>query len=81
MPGWLNVDGLPTSCVGDLPMLEPHVPLSNNPTPAFTPPTLPDVLAYTGPGDDLLSWLIVAASVLILGGLVVGAFRWMGGDE
>jgi len=24
VPGWLNTDGLPTSCVGDLPLVEPR---------------------------------------------------------
>ncbi len=32
VPGWLNGDGLPTSCVGDDPLVEPRP----EPTPAVT---------------------------------------------
>lgn len=39
VPGWLNEDGLPTSCVGDLPMVEipEDVVFEAEPAP-FTPP-------------------------------------------
>lgn len=48
---------------------------------AAPPVEVPRELAETGAGDELLLWLVVAASALILGGLVVSAFRWMRGDS
>lgn len=49
--------------------------------PVDPTPVVPPMLADTGPGDDLLSWLVVIASALILGGLVVAAFRRVRGDS
>ena len=61
VPGWLGEDGLPTSCVGD--------------DPQVFPPALPlDELAATGV-HDVVAWIVVVASLLILGGLVVAALR------
>lgn len=36
VPGWLDENGLPTSCVGDLPLVEPRPEVT--PIPELTPP-------------------------------------------
>lgn len=41
VPGWLNIDGLPTSCVGDLPLVEPLPEREVNPTPIPAMPPAP----------------------------------------
>lgn len=104
VPGWLNEDGLPTSCVGDDPM--PGLP---SPLPTFTaepapvpqppvvdepevnpeplPPALPldplpetqtvteqqwsdhGALAETGPLENVMGVLVVAAMLIVVGWL------------
>ena len=63
VPGWLNDDGLPTSCVGDLPIPLPvfESPVAPYPEGDLIPPvtvdlTVPDVLAATG-----VEWFLIAA--------------------
>lgn len=39
VPGWLNVDGLPTSCISDLPLVEPLPERTVDPNqPELIPP-------------------------------------------
>lgn len=40
VPGWLNADGLPTSCIGDLPLVDPLPDRTPGPSPfpLLTPP-------------------------------------------
>ena len=61
VPGWLNDDGLPTSCVGDLPIPLPvfESPIAPYPEGELIPPVTvypPDVLAATG-----VEWFLIAA--------------------
>lgn len=91
MPGWLNSEGLPTSCVGDLPMPD-RVPVEGGellppigevfpPALPLDPlPTMPDVLAATG-GGDVWSWLLVAVLLLGVGAWVLWAGRAVEGES
>jgi hypothetical protein len=74
VPGWLNADGFPTSCISDEPMPERTVDPNQ---PELIPPIdicpfdcgteqpvdahVPDELAATGPVDALLPVLLAAA--------------------
>lgn len=65
VPGWLDENGNPTSCVGDDP--QPTTP----PTPAVEVPASPDVphLAETGPVEtDVLA--LIAAGLVVLGAML-----------
>lgn len=61
VPGWINEGGLPTSCVGDLPLVEP-LP---NPAPIVTPEPL-TMLPVTGvePVDLIAPLALVAVGAL-----------------
>lgn len=85
VPGWLNADGLPTACVGDLPLVEPLPertpgdeygelipPIDVVPSAPVVPPT-PRELADTG--ADVWSWLLVGVLLLAVGGWMLWARR------
>lgn len=92
VPGWINADGLPTSCVGDLPLVEPLPdrvpgdggellpPIGEVFPPALPLDPLPDVLAATGAGD-LWSWVLVAVLLLAVGGWALWAGRAVEGES
>ena len=63
------------------PVLAPPVATVEPFPPALPLNPLPDVLAATGPGDDLLQWLIIAAAVVFIGWFVVAGFRETGDDK
>lgn len=68
VPGWLDENGNPTSCVGDDPQ--------PTPAPVVEVPTSPDVphLAETGPVEnDVLA--LIAAGLIVLGVLLVSYVR------
>lgn len=48
VPGWLNVDGLPTGCVGDLPLVEPLPE-----PPVLESPVAPHVEGELGTPQDV----------------------------
>ena len=92
VPGWLNANGLPTSCVGDLPLVEPLPEREvGNPIPPLLPepfdgeigvpvtvyPQGPQELAETGPFDPLL--VVVFAVILVLAGVATVVTRWKSG--
>lgn len=89
VPGWLNVDGLPTSCVGDLPLVEP-LPEPTRTVDPHTPelippidicgsecvtgqPVVPDELAATG--VDVWSAVLVGVLLVAVGGWALWAER------
>ena len=80
VPGWLGEDGLPTSCVGDDPLVLPEigVPLDVFP-PALPLSPLPEVLAMTGAGD-VWQWMLLALCAVFIGVFVVAGFRESSGE-
>jgi hypothetical protein len=85
-PGWLNADGLPTSCVSDLPLVEPLPEPAPTRTvdpnqPELIPPigicltecgpAAPDQLADTGSIDALLPIVVLAGVFIAAGGAIM----------
>lgn len=87
VPGWLNADGLPTACVGDLPLVEPLPERTVDPNaPELIPPidvypsspvTPPASLPETG--ADVWSWLLVGVLLVAVGGWMLWGRRAFGG--
>jgi len=69
VPGWLDESGQPTSCVGDDPLVEPS-PELGIPQDVFPSPLPLDVLANTGPVDDLAAWIALACGLMLAGWMV-----------
>lgn len=79
VPGWLNIDGLPTSCISDLPMPEPlpDQPTLESPIAECNPPECnavsitaepaPRELANTGTDPSLLLVLVLAVVATLAG--------------
>lgn len=70
VPGWLNGEGLPTACVGDLAVPGEVFP------PALPLNPLPEVLAATGAEGDVVQLLIWVAAVLTVAGFVAVVAHW-----